>query len=208
MKRTLSALLLLTALKVQAQPASWQQRTDYLLEVTLDTTTRSLDGFEKLTYHNASPDTLRYIWFHLWPNAFKNDRTAFTDQQLRNGDTRFYFSNKDERGYINRLDFRVNGMPARTEDHPQWIDVVKLLLPQPLAPGATAQITTPFHVKLPRNFSRGGYAGNTFQVTQWYPKPAVYDQKGWHPMPYLDQGEFYSEFGAYDVRITLPRTYK
>jgi hypothetical protein len=44
-------------------------------------------------------------------------------------------------------------------------------------------------------------------LTQWYPKPAVYDHKGWHPMPYLDQGEFYSEFGNYKVNVTLPGAY-
>ncbi|GAB4092249.1 M1 family metallopeptidase [Flaviaesturariibacter terrae] len=208
MKRTLSALLLLSALSARSQQASWQQRVDYRIDVTLDAAGKSLDGFERLNYSNNSPDTLRYIWFHLWPNAYKNDRSAFTDQQLRNGDTRFYFSDKEERGYINRLDFRVNGQPARSEDHPQWIDVVKLLLPAPLAPGDSAQITTPFHVKLPFNFSRGGYSKTGFQVTQWYPKPAVYDAKGWHPMPYLDQGEFYSEFGSYDVQINSPAGYK
>ncbi len=68
-------------------------------------------------------------------------------------------------------------------------------------------ITTPFHVKLPGVFSRSGWKDQAYQVTQWYPKPAVYDKQGWHPMPYLDQGEFYSEFGSYDVRITVPEYY-
>jgi hypothetical protein len=68
-------------------------------------------------------------------------------------------------------------------------------------------IETPFHLKLPENISRGGYAGQSIQATQWYPKPAVYDKKGWHAMPYLDQGEFYSEFGNYKVKISLPANY-
>ena len=48
-----------------------------------------------------------------------------------------------------------------------------------------------------------GHEGQSYMITQWYPKPAVYDSKGWHEMPYLDQGEFYSEFGSFDVHITL-----
>lgn len=185
----------------------WQQQVDYIIEVSLNTREKTLDGFEKLTYRNNSPDTLSFLWFHLWPNAYKNDRTAFSDQMLRNGNTKFYFSNREERGYINRLDFKVGGVTARTEDHPQHIDIIKVLLPSPLPPGGQVTITTPFHVKLPYNYSRGGYAGQSFQVTQWYPKPAVYDARGWHPMPYLDQGEFYSEFGSFDVRITIPKNY-
>ena len=185
----------------------WQQQVDYLIDVSLNTKEKTLDGFEKLTYHNNSPDTLTFIWFHLWPNAYKNDRTAFSEQLLKSDNTRFYFSGKEERGYINRLDFKVNGVTSRTEDHPQHIDIIKLLLPAPLPPGQQVTITTPFHVKLPYNYSRGGYDKQSFQVTQWYPKPAVYDARGWHPMPYLDQGEFYSEFGNYDVRITVPKSY-
>ncbi len=194
----------LTAL---AQKTYWQQEVNNTIDVSLNSIERTLDGFIKIQYTNNSPDTLGFIWFHLWPNAFKTDRTAFSEQMLENGKTSFYFSDKEQRGYINRLDFRVNGTEAKTEDHPLYIDVAKVILPKPLLPGHQIEITTPFHVKLPYNFSRGGYIGHSFQITQWYPKPAVYDNRGWHEMPYLDQGEFYSEFGNFDVRITLPKNY-
>lgn len=185
----------------------FHQQVNYTIDVTLNDIQKTLDGFEIMDYTNNSPDTLHYIWFHLWPNAYKNDQTAFSEQLLQLGRTDFYFSDESKRGYINRLDFKVNGITANLEDHPQYIDVAKLILPFALLPGQTIKITTPFHEKIPYNFSRGGYIGHTFQITQWYPKPAVYDNRGWHPMPYLDQGEFYSEFGSFRVKITVPKDY-
>ncbi len=202
-------LLFISVVSKQAitQNSYWQQEVHYTIDVSLNDTEHTLEGFLKLRYINHSPDTLHFIWFHLWPNAFKNDKTAFTGQTLQNGETKFYFSSREQRGYINRLDFRVANNTLKTEDHPQHIDIIKVNLPAPLIPGQETEITTPFHVKLPANFSRGGHTGHAYQVTQWYPKPAVYDRTGWHPMPYLDQGEFYSEFGSFDVRITVPEGY-
>lgn len=185
----------------------WQQELNYRIDVSLNDTANSLTGFEKIEYINHSPDTLRYIWFHLWPNAYKNDRTAFSDQLLENGNTKFYFSGKEDKGYINQLDLKVEGITALTEDHPQHIDIIKLILPKPLQPGGRINISTPFHVRLPYNFSRGGHDGQSYQITQWFPKPAVYDAKGWHPITYLDQGEFYSDYGSFDVSITVPSNY-
>jgi hypothetical protein len=208
MKRLLILFVIICAgTAVRSQSAYWQQETNYTIDVQLDDQEHTLEGFLKLQYINNSPDTLTYIWFHLWPNAFKNDHTAFSEQLLLHRRTDFYFATREERGYINRLDFRINNTTLKIEDHPQYIDVVKVYLPVPLAPGAQTTVTTPFHVKLPKNFSRGGHTGRAYQITQWYPKPAVYDRKGWHPMPYLDQGEFYSEFGSFDVRITVPQDY-
>ena len=203
----LFCLGLLSKQLVFSQENYWQQQTDYTIDVSLNDVEHTLYGFLKLQYTNNSPDTISFIWFHLWPNAFKNDRTAFSEQILQNGRTDFYFSSKEERGYINRLDFRINNTILKTADHPLYIDVVKVLLSDPLPPRSTVEITTPFHVKIPKNFSRGGHTGRSYQITQWYPKPAVYDRKGWHPMPYLEQGEFYSEFGNFDVRISLPKNY-
>lgn len=207
MKKLFLFIACLYSLAAIAQNNYWQQQADFIIDVSLNDKEHSIDGFEKITYTNHSPDTLRFIWFHCWPNAYKNDKTAFSEQMLLNNRTDFYFSDKEQRGYINRLNFKVNGVTANMEDHPQYIDIVKVVLPQPLPPGGNVYITTPFHVQLPQNFSRGGHVGDAYQLTQWYPKPAVYDRKGWHPMPYLDQGEFYSEFGNYDVRITVPENY-
>ena len=189
------------------QSTYWQQQVNFDIQVSLDDHKNTFDGFEKITYFNNSPDTLTYIWFHVWMNAYKNDKTAFSDQKLGNGSTDFYFAEESKRGYTGKLNFRVDNEKVLAETHPKYIDIIKVQLKKPLPPHQSIEITTPFHVKLPYNFSRGGHVGKDYQITQWYPKPAVYDTKGWHPMPYLDQGEFYSEFGNYHVEITVPETY-
>lgn len=208
MKRVLFCLCLLCVQISYSQTNNYfQQRVDFQINVTLNVQEKSLNAFETIEYTNNSPDTLHFIWFHLWPNAYKNDRTAFSEQMLQNGNTDFYFSDESKRGYINQLNFKVNETAAVLEDHPLYIDVAKLILPEPLAPGKTVTISGSFHEKLPYLFSRGGYKGDQFIISQWFPKPAVYDRKGWHEMPYLDQGEFYSEFGNYKVNITVPKEY-
>ncbi|MCU0395436.1 MAG: M1 family metallopeptidase, partial [Chitinophagaceae bacterium] len=164
-------------------------------------------GTVQIEYLNQSPDTLRFLWIHLWPNAYKNDQTAFSEQYLLEGKTDFYFSSSLRKGYINQVDFKADGLPARLEDHPAYIDVARLVLPKPLLPGAKLMLHTPFHVQLPEMVSRSGYKGPFYAVAQWFPKVAVYDRQGWHPMPYLSAGEYYSDFGNYEVSITLPENY-
>jgi uncharacterized protein YjfI (DUF2170 family) len=68
----------------------WQQQVNYTIDVTLNDEENTLTGFEKIEYINNSPDTLRFIFIHLWPNAYKNDRTAFSEQLLKNDRTDFY----------------------------------------------------------------------------------------------------------------------
>ncbi|MBC8082999.1 MAG: M1 family metallopeptidase [Hymenobacter sp.] len=207
----LIALPLVALSQPTAQPAApattWQQRVSYSIEVALDDKQHMLTGREELVYTNNSPTALPFIWFHLWPNAYRDNQTAFARQQLRNGSRQFHFATEQQRGFIDQLDFQVDGQPAKLEYDPESPDMARLLLPRRLATGASITITTPFRVKIPDSFSRFGHVGQSYQITQWYPKPAVYDRKGWHPMPYLNQGEFYSEFGSFDVRITLPANY-
>ena len=102
------AIIICNTLVAFAQKKNyWQQQVNYAIEVQLNDKQHSLDAFEKLEYINNSPDTLRFIWFHLWPNAYKNDKTAFSEQMLRLGRTEFYFAADSNKGYINQLAFKV-----------------------------------------------------------------------------------------------------
>ncbi len=203
----LSLISCFLCLQVLAQNDYWQQTVNYDINVTLNDVDHELDGKISIEYTNNSPNQLDFIYFHLWPNAYKDYTSAFAKQQVENGSTKFYYSKEEERGFIDQLNFKVNDEPitwALDEKHP---DIAKLSLNEPLKSGATITISTPFHIKIPESFSRFGHVDQSYQATQWYPKPAVYDKNGWHQMPYLDQGEFYSEYGSFDVKITLPANY-
>lgn len=206
----LSSLLItiLLSTQLQAQQNYWQQQVRYNIKASLNDVEKSITASETIVYRNNSPESLRFIWFHLWANAYKNESTALI-QQIKNDKDRSKKMENYGTGYVEGLNFTVNGKPAKTEAHPnpQYIDIIKLVLDAPLAPGDSVTISTPFKVMLPPYFSRSGYADGEFMACQWYPKPAVYDKDGWHEFPYLDMGEFYSEYADYDVSITLPSAY-
>jgi len=189
-----------------AQTNYWQQQVNYNISVSLNDKNHSLAGDISIEYINQSPDTLSFIYFHLWPNAYKNERTALANQLLTDKESKQKLTNA-QRGYIDSLQFTVNGKIVVIEKDPQHIDVIKLILSSPLFPAQSINIATPFYVKLPSYFSRSGYDDQQYMICQWYPKPAVYDRKGWHAFPYLDQGEFYSEFGTFKVSISVPSAY-
>ncbi|MGE0090456.1 MAG: M1 family metallopeptidase, partial [Bacteroidales bacterium] len=183
----------------------FQQEVNYKIEVQLDDKNHTLQAFEQIEYINNSPHELEFIYFHLWPNAYKNGETALAKQK---GSNNKWFYDQKTNGYIDSLNFKIDGQLAKWEYDKDHIDICKLILNQPLKPGAKIIITTPFFVKIPSSFiSRLGHGGQSYQITQWYPKPAVYDRYGWHQFPYLNMGEFYSEFGSFDVKITLPKNY-
>jgi hypothetical protein len=199
--------ILLTWFSAFGQGDYFQQEVNYVIDVTLDDNNHTLSGRIDIEYINRSPDRLDTLYFHLWPNAFRDQTTAFARQQLRMGRTGFYFAEKEDLGNISGLDFRAGGRPAAWSLTPKNPDIAVLVPESPVQSGDTILISTPFTVKIPASFSRLGRVGESYQITQWYPKPAVYDRDGWHPMPYLEMGEFYSEFGSFDVRITLPENY-
>ncbi|MCB0515160.1 MAG: M1 family metallopeptidase [Chitinophagales bacterium] len=195
--------------QAQTKPTNaWQQTVNYTISCQLDDENNSLtNGQIRIEYINNSPDTLSYIYMHLWPNAYSNGKTAFAKQKLEDGDTKFYYLEPSKRGNIDSLDFTANGLKVNLNLDATNPDIGKITLLRPLYPHDTLILASPFTVKIPESVSRLGHVGQSYQITQWYPKPAVYDSEGWHPFPYLDQGEFYSEYGSFDVTISLPSNY-
>ncbi len=199
---------LLSTAQADGRATYFQQRVDHTIEVRLDDGGHYLHAKETFTYTNNSPTTLDTIWIHLWPNAYRDKHTALSKQLAASGDLDLHFANEEERGWIDSLDFTTNGSGLSWGYHPAHGDIGWIKLNTPLTTGASVAISTPFRVKVPDSkFSRLGHTGQAYHITQWFPKPAVFDKDGWHAMPYLTQGEFYSEFGSYDVTITLPDNY-
>jgi hypothetical protein len=186
----------------------FQQEVNFRINVTLNDRLHELNAFETVEYINNSPDTLRFLFFHLWPNGYCSNDTELAKQLFSIKGKQKLFNDPELRGYIDSLNFKVDGQPVQWNLLSGQPDICIIILKGPLLPGKTIQITTPFHVKLPKGVtSRLGHIGESYQISQWYPKPAVYDQAGWHQMSNQDQGEFYSEFGSFDVSITLPENY-
>lgn len=203
----LYCLCLITSVLYGQDLAYFQQKVSYEIAVTLDDEQHELNGSITIDYTNNSPDSLSYVYFHLWPNGYQHQQTAFAQQLLNQGRLDFHFTKKKNRGYIDSLAFECNGIPITYQENFATPDIAKLELSTAIKPGETVTFKTPFRVKIPENFSRLAHVDQAYMMCQWYPKPAVYDRAGWHPMSYLDQGEFYSEFGDFDVSITLPMNY-
>ena len=207
MRKSILLVGLLSASVCNAQDY-FQQEVNYKIDVTLDDKANTLSAFEEFEYINNSTTPLDRIFVHIWPNAYKNTETALAEQLINMNNTTMEFADESELGYMDSLAFQVDGKDVKWDLHPEHIDIAILHLNSVLQPGQSMKVSTPFKVKIPSgNISRLGHIGESFQITQWYPKPAVFDRNGWHEMPYLTQGEFYSEYGSFDVSITLPKNY-
>src|SRR6266498_5989977 len=195
-------------------PHYWQQRADYTIRVSLDTATHTVAGSETIRYTNNSPDTLRYIWLQLDQNIYRvNSRGA----ALNPTDARFA-GRGFEGGYAIDYTRAVRRTGARTVRRQSLATtlngtMLRADLDQPLPPGGRVELEIAYRFEVPEHGSdrmgREQFSGGwLYEVAQWYPRVAVYDDvRGWNTEQYLGQGEFYLEYGDFDVSITVPRSF-
>jgi hypothetical protein len=187
----------------------WQQFVHYRMEVSLDPATKILTGASSILYRNNSPDTLDKIYMYLYPNAFRNNETIRAKEAAE-----FYvrnLPNDEAAGWIDIKEFRIlaKGESEKSEVSAFKVtdSILEATLPESLAPGEEIQIELSFIEKVRLFQDRAGYRGNQFDFAQWYPKLCVYDEEGWHAEPLHFLGEFYGEFGTFDVTIDVPFNY-
>jgi len=187
----------------------WQNRADYDLHATLDTAAKAVSGEMTLRYTNNSPDTLTYIWLQTEQNAFRPNslNSLIFPQDSRFGARAF------EGGYtIARIE-QVTTVAGARHKAPLTVrdneTVTKVDLAESLAPGKTATIEIVYRFAVPEHGAdRMGRDGALYEIAQWYPRMAVYDDvRGWNIEPYLGQGEFYLDYGDYNVSVTVPAGY-
>jgi len=195
---------------------------DYDIRVSLDPETKLVEGEETLKWTNPGGVPVGELRFHLYWNAFRNDRSTFFKEsggQLRDdkADTRRGW------GYTDVTSMKWDGADlmkgARFEspDDGNTDDrtVLVVPLPRPVAPGETAALAIAWKAKVPKVYARAGYVRDFFFFGQWFPKIGVYEpagrrrraEAGWNCHQYHANSEFYADFGDYRVAITVPEKF-
>jgi len=189
----------------------WQQEVDYTMNIIVDAPAHQFTGEQRIVYTNNSPDVIDRVFYHLYFNAFQpgsmmdvRSRTIEDpDNRVRD---RIFNLSEDEIGYHRVQGLRQDGQELRFN-----VEGTILVAPlaRPLLPGEQTILEMDFESQVPLQIRRSGWnnaEGVEFSMSQWYPKLAEYDYRGWHPNPYIGR-EFHGVFGRFDVKITIDKTY-
>lgn len=196
------------------------RNANYDIQVALDPRQKTLDGREVLTWRNETDAPATELWFHLYYNAWKNTQSTWLkEDSLRGARAKV---RPEDWSYIDVSSVRVlpeapfdaadltsaKRFASPDDGNPEDQTVLIVPLPRPVGPKETIKVEVVFHSKIPRTFARTGYRGNYFFIAQWFPKVGVYQPDGkWNCHQFHAATEFFSDYGVYDVRMTVPRGY-
>ena len=177
-------------------PTYWQNTADYVLKVNFDPATRLVAGAVNIAYQNNSPDSLRQLWFKLYPNLYQKGAP-------RDGK----FAVDDLTDGVKIAQLTVNGQPVAYA-----IDNTNMTVSLPRALGArqAAQVAITYSYTLNKGSHQrtGEVAPGVAFVAYFFPRIAVYDDlDGWNRIPYLGSAEFYNDFCSFKADITVPRNF-
>ncbi|WDF63664.1 M1 family metallopeptidase [Flavobacterium sp. KACC 22763] len=202
----------------------WQQHADYKMEVSMDVKNYQYKGKQELVYTNNSSDTLKKVFYHLFPNAFQpgsemdarlhfiKDPDGRMVNKVKQADgkevkqSRIETLKPNEIGYLKIANFKQDGVTAQTRVSGTILEVT---LAKPILPNSKTTFTLDFDGQVPvqiRRSGRNNSEGVELSMSQWYPKLAEFDFEGWHADPYIAR-EFHGVWGNFDVKITIDKDY-
>ncbi len=192
-------------------PDYWQQRADYRIDARLDTITDRISGREVITYTNNSPNPLTHLWLQLDQNLFKEGSWGNLEYDNPRARWRGAFKNGGDslQSIVVVQDGKRSLAKYIVSDTKMEIYLERSIPPR----GGKVQLDIAWSFVVPHYGSdrMGRFQpkdGTIYEIAQWYPRMYVYDDvHGWNPLPYLGEGEFYLEYGHFDVSITVPRDY-
>ncbi|AMR30944.1 hypothetical protein A0256_05640 [Mucilaginibacter sp. PAMC 26640] len=196
-------------------PNYWQNRADYQLNVTLNEQTNTITGVAIITYTNNSPKALSALWMQLEQNVFKKDSRGVQAKLFLYKDP----AKKTTDGGYKVKSVKLTGSGADSLRYHIYDTRMQVELPQPLKTGELITFSIAYSYQFPLNYKNADFLvnrtdllptknGDIYAVAQWYPRMCVLDDaEGWNTLPYLGNGEFYLEYGSFNVNITVPSAY-
>ncbi|WP_226704259.1 M1 family metallopeptidase [Microbulbifer elongatus] len=193
----------------------WQQQVDYRITAQLDPAYHQITASAEVTYHNNSPDALQFLFFALDHNALKPDSAAAFNLRA-NDDER---SRELAEARSDAIGFKIQSITDASGKSLDWRirdTHLQVVLSQPLGPDARQSIEINWTLPLSDKVATGARSGfemlkdgaPIYVAAQWFPRAVAYtDYAGWQLKPFLQQGEFSSEFGDYQVAISVPANY-
>jgi hypothetical protein len=187
----------------------------YEITCRLDTDKKTIEATEKITWSNVTSKPARTLQFHLYLNAFRNTLSTLWRESrgvARGGDPMPDSWGSVEISRMTASD-GADLLPALTYISPDDGNendrtVAEVVLPRPVQPGETVTLSLDFRSQLPRVTRRTGYKGDFYLVAQWFPKLGVFEESGWNCHQFHASSEFFSDFGNYDVSISVPPRYR
>ena len=207
---------------LSAQEVLSPRIANYTMDIRLDPDNKTLDCHTELIWRNPSDQPVDHVLMHIYYNAFRNSESTFMKER---GVPEFLTQDIEEDcgwGYTDIIHMtdaqgrQLQMQYVQPDDHNDSdMSVLKVTLVEPVPAGEELQLSFDWKSKVPKTMPRTGYNQDFYFFAQWFPKVGVYEtagmryatEDGWNCHQYHARGEYYSDFGVYDVKMTVPEEY-
>jgi len=193
------------------------RNANYTIDVRLDPSERTLAGRQTLTWTNLQDRPTSRLWFHLYWNGWRNRHSTWMREDRIRGrssikgridEADWSYLEVDSVALADGTDLTETMYYAFPDDqNVEDRTVLVVLLPEAVGPGETVSVSMDWRAKIPRTFARTGFRGDYYFIAHWFPKLGVFEAGGWNCHQFHAGTEFFSDYGVYDVSMTVPTDY-